>query len=148
MDSELRLQDYLPYRLSVASNAVSRLIARSYELRFGLKIAQWRLIAVLADEGALTPQALCARTLMDKVTVMRAGQGLLGRGLLRRLPNPEDGRSHRLALTRSGARLHRDIVPWALACEARLLQGLTRADILRLDALLRQLQERAAGAPH
>jgi hypothetical protein len=39
-------------------------------------------------------------------------------------------------------------VPWALACEARLLQGLTRADILRLDALLRRLQERAAGAPH
>ncbi|MGA2364065.1 MAG: MarR family transcriptional regulator, partial [Steroidobacteraceae bacterium] len=52
--ARLRLQDYLPYRLSVASNAVSRLIARAYEQRFGLKIPQWRLIAVLADEGPLT----------------------------------------------------------------------------------------------
>ena len=83
----MRLQDYLPYRLSVAANAVSRLIARGYERRFGLKNPQWRLIAVLADEGPLTQQALCGRTIMDKVTVMRAAQGLLRRGLVRRLPN-------------------------------------------------------------
>ena len=47
--SRLRLQDYLPYRLSVAANAVSRLIARAYESQFGLRNAQWRLLAVLAD---------------------------------------------------------------------------------------------------
>jgi len=47
----LRLQNYLPYRLSVAANAVSKLIARAYEDRFDLKIPEWRLIAVLADEG-------------------------------------------------------------------------------------------------
>ena len=48
----LRLQDFLPYRLSVAANAVSRLIARAYERQFGLKNPQWRLLAVLAEEGA------------------------------------------------------------------------------------------------
>jgi DNA-binding MarR family transcriptional regulator len=143
--TRLRLQDYLPYRLSVASNAASRLIARAYEQRFGLRIAQWRLIAVLADEGALTPQALCGRTIMDKVTVMRAAQGLLRRRLLRRLPNRQDRRSHRLALTRPGARLYRQIVPLALACEAHLLHGLTPADVVRLDRLLRRL-ERSASA--
>jgi len=68
----LDLQEYLPYRLSVAANAVSRLIARAYEDEFGLTIPQWRLMAVLGDEGALTQQSLCGRTLMDKVTVMRA----------------------------------------------------------------------------
>jgi DNA-binding MarR family transcriptional regulator len=142
----LRLQDYLPYRLSVASNAVSRLIARAYETRFGLKIAQWRLIAVLADEGPLTPQALCGRTLMDKVTVMRAGQALLQRRLLRRLPNRLDRRSHRLALTRPGLRLYRQIVPLALTYEARLLRGLGRAEVARLDRLLRQLERSAANS--
>jgi DNA-binding MarR family transcriptional regulator len=143
--AQLRLQDYLPYRLSVASNAVSRLIARAYEQRFGLKIPQWRLIAVLADEGPLTPQALCGRTIMDKVTVMRAAQRLLQRRLLRRLPNRQDRRSHRLALTRSGARLYRQIVPLALACEAHLLRGLAPAEVARLDRLLRRL-ERSGGA--
>jgi DNA-binding MarR family transcriptional regulator len=141
----LRLQEYLPYRLSVAANAVSRLIARAYEERFGLKIAQWRLIAVLADEGALTQQALCGRTVMDKVTVMRAAQGLVRRGLVRRLANNADGRSHRLALTRSGERMYRDIVPLALEHEARLLRGLGWQDIAQLDRLLRQLEQAAQG---
>ncbi len=94
--STLKLQDYLPYRLSVAANAVSRLIAQAYEEKFGLKIPQWRLIAVLADEGSLTQQALCGHTIMDKVTVLRAAQGLLRRRLIKRLPNTDDGRSHRL----------------------------------------------------
>ena len=124
MANRLRLQDYLPYRLSVASNAVSRLIARAYERQFGLKIPQWRLLAVLADEGALTQQTLCGRTIMDKVTVMRAAQALLRRRLVKRLPNAEDGRSHRLAMTVTGRRLYDRIVPLALAYEAQLLAGI------------------------
>jgi DNA-binding MarR family transcriptional regulator len=139
----LRLQDYLPYRLSVAANAVSRMIAHAYESRFGLKIPEWRLIAVLADEGPLTQQSLCGRTVMDKVTVMRAAQGLVRRGLVRREPNPADGRSHRLLLTRSGARIYRGIVPLALEHEARLLRGLKPGEIARLDRLLRQLEQTA-----
>ncbi|MGA8706757.1 MAG: MarR family winged helix-turn-helix transcriptional regulator [Steroidobacteraceae bacterium] len=144
--SPLRLQDYLPYRLSVAANAVSRLIARAYERRFGLKIPQWRLIAVLADEGPLTQQALCGRTVMDKVTVMRAARGLLCRGLVRRVPNYADRRSHRLVLTRSGARIYREIVPLALEHEMQLLQGFGVQDTRRLDRLLRRLEARAQQA--
>ena len=54
----LKLDAYLPYRLSVASNAVSGLIARAYEDRFGLTIPQWRLICVLAEDGGLTQGAI------------------------------------------------------------------------------------------
>jgi DNA-binding MarR family transcriptional regulator len=143
----LRLQDYMPYRLSVAANAVSRVIARAYERKFGLKIPQWRLMAVLADEGPMTQQALCGRTVMDKVTVMRAARGLVRRGFVRRLPNRADGRSHRLALTRAGERIYRNIVPLALEHEARLLRGLRKDDIARLDRLLRQLEQTAQGSP-
>lgn len=52
-ETGLKLDSYLPYRLSVASNAVSGLIARAYEDRFGLTVPQWRLICVLAYEAAL-----------------------------------------------------------------------------------------------
>ena len=47
-EAGLKLDSYLPYRLSVASNAVSGLIARAYEDRFGLTVPQWRVICVLA----------------------------------------------------------------------------------------------------
>ena len=141
--ARLRLQDYLPYRLSVAANAVSRLVARAYERQLGLKNPQWLLLAVLADEGALTQQSLCGRTLMDKVTVMRAAHGLLRRRLLRRLPNGEDGRSHRLVLTATGRRLYESIVPLALAYEAQLFEGFKRGEIARLDRLLRRVEQAA-----
>ena len=141
--SSLRLHDYLPYRLSVASNAVSRLIARAYEDKFGLSIAEWRLLAILGDEGPLTQQTLCGRTLMDKVTVLRAARTLLRRRLIRRLPNPADGRSHRLSMTVSGRSLYLEIVPLAKRHEKQLLEGIGEADVRRLHQLLRQLQETA-----
>jgi DNA-binding MarR family transcriptional regulator len=135
----------LPYRLSVAANAVSNLIARAYEDRFDLKIPQWRLIAVLAEEGPLTPQVLCERTIMDKVTVTRAAQGLLERSLLEREPNSSDGRSHRLVLTASGERLYSQVAPLALEYEAQLLAGVDEREIKTLERQLRRL-EQAAGA--
>src|SRR5262249_30381374 len=124
---KLKLNQYLPFRLSVTSNAVSQLIARAYEERFGLTIPQWRLLAVLADEGPMTPQKLCGYTLMDKVTVMRAGQGLLNRKLVNRLPNPRDGRSHCLEMTSAGERLYAEVAPLALRYEETLLQGFDKA---------------------
>ena len=141
----LRLDDYLPYRLSVAANAVSRLVARAYESRFGLTVPQWRLMAVLGETAPLTPQNLCGRTVMDKVTVMRAARVLLQRKLVRRLPNAQDGRSHRLVLTAAGRRMYAQIAPLALAHEARLIRGLARKEVAQLERCLRRLQGAASG---
>ena len=88
----------------MASNAVSGLIARAYQDRFGLSVPQWRLICVLAEDGGLTQGQIVARTVMDKVTVSRAAQGLLKRRLVGRSDHQADGRSHVLALTAEGAR--------------------------------------------
>jgi DNA-binding MarR family transcriptional regulator len=142
-ESELTLDHYLPFRLSVASNGVSRLIARAYEDRFGLSIPQWRLMAVLAEEP-LTPQAIVARTAMDKVTVSRAAQGLLSRHLVARTASPSDGRSHILDLTETGRRLYGEIAPLALAYEAALLTGLAPAEVAQLKRLLQRLEAAAA----
>lgn len=141
--SDLKLDDYLPYRLSVASTAVSELIAKAYQARFGLTIPQWRLMAVLGESGPMTPQALGARTMMDKVTVSRAAQALTQRGLTARDPNAADGRSHRLSLTKDGAALYAEIAPSALAYEARLLETFTAADQAAAHDLLRRLQAAA-----
>jgi DNA-binding MarR family transcriptional regulator len=140
----LRLDDYLPYRLSVAANAVSQLIARAYVDRFGLTVPQWRLMAVLGEDSPLTQQALCGRTVMDKVTVMRAARGLQQRRLLRRQPNAQDGRSHRLSLTATGERMYAEVAPLALKYEAMLLEGIEPAEVGRLEQWLRRLQQAAA----
>ena len=46
-----RLADFLPYQLSIASNAVSSRIAEQYRRRFALKTTEWRIMAVLGDHG-------------------------------------------------------------------------------------------------
>jgi DNA-binding MarR family transcriptional regulator len=142
-ENELQLDSYLPYRLSVASNAVSGLIARAYEDRFGLTVPQWRLVCVLAEDGGLTQVQIVARTVMDKVTVSRAAQGLEKRRLVARSQNKADGRSHVLALTAEGRRLHGEIAPLALAYEAALIAGLAPEEVTLLKRLLSRLQSAA-----
>ncbi len=142
-EAGLKLDAYLPYRLSVASNAVSGLIARAYQDRFGLTIPQWRLVCVLAEDGPLTQGQIVARTVMDKVTVSRAAQGLVKRRLVARTDHAGDGRSHVLALTRAGAELHAEIAPLALAYEAALISGLSPEDVALLKRLLSRLQAAA-----
>src|ERR1700741_3081777 len=118
----LKLDRFLPYRLSVASNAVSSWIAKSYRKRFNLKVTEWRLIAILAEADRMTPQALTRATRMDKINVSRAAKALVARGLLGASPNGDDGRSHFLSLTAQGRALYAKIAPEALAMEARLLR--------------------------
>ena len=142
-ETGLQLDSYLPYRLSVASNAVSGLIARAYEDRFGLSVPQWRLICVLAEDGGLTQVQIVARTVMDKVTVSRAAHGLVKRHLITRAQNTADGRSHVLALTPEGRSLYAEIAPLALAYEAALISGLAPEEVTLLRRLLSRLQAAA-----
>jgi DNA-binding MarR family transcriptional regulator len=141
--SRLKLDDYLPYRLSVASNAVSRRISRAYETRFGLKIPEWRLVAVLADDGDMTQAQLVVRTAMDKVTVSRAAQALVARGLAAQTHDSADRRSRRLALTAEGRRLHAEVAPAALALERELLTCFSPAEIEGFKALLERIEAAA-----
>jgi DNA-binding MarR family transcriptional regulator len=142
-DAALRLEAYLPYRLSVASNRASRWVARSYEAKFGLSIWQWRVIAVLGGADRVTAQELTAATAMDKVNVSRAVRALIERGLVNRQKHQSDGRSALLELTPAGRSVYDEVAPVALRHEAELLDGFSRAEIEQLNELLSRLEQRA-----
>jgi DNA-binding MarR family transcriptional regulator len=142
--SKITLSKFLPYQLSITSNAVSDLIARSYHGRFGLKIPEWRVLAVLAEQGPSTQRDLSLATQMDKVTVNRACAAMVERGLVARAPNAADGRSHHLAMTALGDELYTQIVPLALAVEADIESILGQSEAATLFALLAKLQSRVA----
>ncbi len=152
MTTELDLAAFVPYQLSIASNAVSDRIARQYQARFGLKIPEWRLMAVLGQSGldgtrtALTQRDLVAATIMDKVTVSRATAALVERGLIGRAPSESDGRSHLLTLTAAGRSLYAEIAPVALAMEGEILKGLSAKERALLSDLLARLRK-AADSP-
>ena len=98
---------------------------------------------MLAEDGASTQGQIVARTVMDKVTVSRAAQGLVKRHLIGRAENKSDGRSHVLTLTSEGRGLHAEIAPLALAYEAALIAGLAPEEVTLLKRLLGRLQSAA-----
>jgi DNA-binding MarR family transcriptional regulator len=138
-----RLAGFLPYQLSVASNAVSDLIAERYRNRFALKVPEWRVMAVLGDAGSMTQRDLTTATLMDKVAVNRAVKVLEERGLVARVPNPDDGRSHLLELTGEGRSIHGEVMPLALATERDLLSGFAPDQQQGLRDMLAAIRQRA-----
>lgn len=137
------LSRFLPYQLSLASNAVSNRIAMEYRQRWGLSIPEWRVMAVLGDAGAMTQRDLTKRTLMDKVAVNRACKVLEERDLAQRTPNEQDGRSHLLDLTADGRAMHAEIMPIALEMEAKLFEGFSGDELELLRTLLHRSRERA-----
>lgn len=144
MPTTLKLDQFLPYRLSITSNVVSDAVASTYRALFGLRIPEWRLIAVLAENGGMSQQSLCGLTRMDKVTVSRAAIALVDRGLVARTANPDDQRSHLLALTPEGWALYEQIAPKALELEQRVFAGIDKAELERFRAMLIRLEEAAS----
>jgi DNA-binding MarR family transcriptional regulator len=139
----LRLTDYLPYQLSLASNQVSRMVARAYQARFGLTIWEWRIIAVLGEGEPTTAQALCEATAMDKVTVSRAVRSLADRNLISRSENATDRRSSLLCLTDDGLSVYDDVAPVTLGAERDLIEGMSAGEVALLVQLLNRLKDRA-----
>lgn len=138
-----RLADFLPYQLSIASNAVSTRIAEQYRRRFALKTTEWRIMAVLGDSGPLSQRELCRLTLMDKVPVNRACKLLEDRGLAARSPNERDGRSHLLELTVEGRAVHSRIMPLAEAIEEELFAVLDEEERAAFGRMLARVREGA-----
>lgn len=144
--SAFRLEDFLPYRLSVAANRVSRLFARRYSDEFGLSIPEWRLLAIVGRFGTLSPTAVGEWTAMDKVKVSRAAASLVNRGLLKQTQDPEDGRGRLLRLTRKGTAVHASMIPLACELEDQLAGAMSRTEwgalLKALDKLSSHAQER------
>ncbi|RJY09053.1 MarR family winged helix-turn-helix transcriptional regulator [Aurantiacibacter aquimixticola] len=139
------LARFLPYQLSLASNAVSGRIAVEYRQRWGLSIPEWRVMAVLGDAGAMTQRDLTKRTLMDKVAVNRACKVLEERDLAQRTPNENDGRSHLLELTDAGRAMHDEIMPLALQMESQLFAGFSADELDLFRSLLARARSQAEG---
>ena len=107
---------------------------------FGLSIAEWRVLVVVARFGPITPSVVAERSDMDKVKVSRATASLVASGLLEQGPAPHDGRARLLRLTEKGQSLHDRIVPMSQALERQLASGLSDEEWKSLRHGLGRLQ--------
>jgi DNA-binding MarR family transcriptional regulator len=141
--ADFALERFLPYRLSVLTNTMSRAFARAYGKRFGLSIPEWRVMAVLGRFAPLSANEVAERTAMDKVRVSRAVARLLKIGLIDRTTASDDRRRSALKLSRAGRRVHEGIFPMARRFEAGFLASLSDADRAEFDRLMMRLMDNA-----
>ncbi len=146
------LGKYLPFRLTVLSNRLTRRVARFYGQQFKLSAPEWRTIAVLGQQSSMSANAVIVHTTMDKVRVSRAVAKLLKAGFITRDSDSDDRRRAILALTPAGNEIYRQIVPLVQEVEAEIVAELSGDErsvlnnaLAKIEAYLEHLGETAAG---
>jgi DNA-binding MarR family transcriptional regulator len=135
-------------------------ISRHYELKieetlakYGLNGPAFYVLAALRRSGhpyRLSPTELYSSLLVSSGAMTNRIDRLQAAGLVRRVPDPDDGRAVQVALTPKGRRLIDFALEGHNAYERRLLEALDRPQLETLVGLLRQLlaaEEASAAYP-
>jgi DNA-binding MarR family transcriptional regulator len=95
---------HLPYLLARASHALWQGFEPQVRAA-GLNSLEWRVLATLSDSEPLTVGALALEVLAKQPTLTKALDRLAAQGWLRRVPDADDARRARVALTPAGRRM-------------------------------------------
>lgn len=107
MDAQ-RVTESLALRLAHSSRLLQQLYMRRLEpLR--LTVPQMFVLLVLFNEDGCQARVVSERLHMDKATLSGVLTRLEGEGVIKRLPDSSDQRSHRLTLTERGWGLRRSL---------------------------------------
>lgn len=109
---------------------------------FGLTRSSWDVLASLRRTGPpyrLSPTELYQALMRSSGAMTHRVAGLERAGLVRRMPDPDDGRGMLVELARKGVALVDRVAPIHMANERDLLRGLTAEEQDTLAALLAKL---------
>ena len=137
------LDDLLLYKLSRLLAVGGSMVIRLCEGRFGITRREWRVIARLAQQQELLSSQLADSIQLDRARTSRAVTSLVAKKLVRRQAGESDRRQARLALTDKGRALHAALFPLVCEINRGLLSPLAVDEVLRLHAMLGDLQQQA-----
>jgi len=135
---EFDLDGFLPYQLAVLAGRVSRSYSTLYKRKFGISVAEWRVVAHLAQAGSVSVREIHERVDMDKPKVSRAASRLEAAGYVSKLAHSDDKRLVALSLTDKGRAMIEELAPMARAFEQEVLDHLGQ-DAEPFRASLRRL---------
>ncbi|MEZ6165176.1 MAG: MarR family transcriptional regulator [Phycisphaerales bacterium] len=139
--------DVTPMGLTGRLKRIARILEREMELVFavhGLNLASFDVLATLLRSGEpfrLSPGELIENTMVTSGTMTNRIDQLVKGGLVERVPNPEDGRSVLIALTKQGRRVIDRAIEDHVQNLHRLTSGLSDSAFARLDRSLVQYLE-------
>jgi DNA-binding MarR family transcriptional regulator len=140
----LDLERFLPYRLDILAEGVSRAMSRIYKAKYGLGVPEWRVLAHLGQYAPITAKAIGVHSRMHKTKISRAVAALEELGFLARSGNDKDRREELLSLTAKGKAAYDDLAPKAADFARHLLDDFSaterRALERAIDRLLKTLE--------
>ena len=136
-------RDLLSHRLLVLSNTLGKGAVRLYAKRYGVPLAEWRLLTALATARSASVNSLAGHLGTDKGWISRVAATLVQKGLAATIPDPADARRFAIILTAKGCGLYARIEPAAIDRDRRLVAVLSTDELRTLDNLLDRLQQQA-----
>ncbi len=137
--SVLTLERFLPYRLSILSNRISEIIAKTYRDKFALSITEWRIMAVLGEYPGASADEVSVKIQIEKSIVSRALQKLLARHLVSREVDDADRRRQNLTLTQTGLEIYQQVVPVSYDYEDQLQECFSKKERDLFNGLIDRL---------
>ncbi len=132
----LDLDRYVPALITFIANKLSRSATVLYQKRFGVNVTEWRILALLAIEPAISAARICYVIGFDKGPVSRTLAMMEESGLVTIRTDENDGRTHAISLTAKGRATHDQVIAVALERERRLLSCLRKDEREALINLL------------
>jgi len=137
------LDELLNYRLLRLYAVSGAPVIRLLEGRYGISRREWRLLALLALHGELSPSGLAEQAHLDRPRASRGVRVLVEKRLAKQSTERGDARRARVALTAAGRKLYDELFPQIAAINAAVLACLDDDMLRSLDAALSRLTTRA-----
>ena len=127
------------YKVGLLAKLLDRRSTPWFLARFGLTLAEWRLLTHLYPIASATTKSLADRLHVDKAEVSRACASLVERNYALRHPDPRDGRSALFEITAKGRKLHDRVIPFRRAEQEELRRCLAAAEFVSFNTALDKL---------
>jgi len=128
MNSQLpdfELETYVPYQMTVLAARLSDHLAKHYESKFGITIAEWRVLLNVGYSKQSSIRDIERRVSLGKSKVSRAASRLESKGYITKVTDEDDRRLLRLSLSKDGEQLLQELIPIANAFQSELKEVLS-----------------------
>lgn len=139
----LDLDRYIPALLTFASNKLAYGAAAKYKALFGIGMAEWRVMALLAAEPHIAANRICQVIGVDKALVSRVVQKLASQDLVIAKVDQRNSSRYVISLTPAGERVHDQIIQIVFEREKILLSAFTKEEIDTLVEMLHRIHKQA-----
>lgn len=136
------IESVILFQIDQASKASKVYSQREFDkLGLGITVDQWVLLKIISESNELSQKELAKKSYRDPASITRTLDLLATKGLLQRIPVPENRRTYHIELTSAGRNFIDLHLPMIQSHRKKSVEGLSKSDLKTLSEMLRQIKE-------